>query len=99
MPVYVTEYARLARDGNNFHVAAGAEPAVANQLRTVSGASAQTAAFNEQTAFVMVHTTEIVCLAFGADPTAVTTAHRVAAGETRFYGVNAGDKLAAIVGT
>jgi hypothetical protein len=99
MPVYVTEYKALARDGFNFHMAAGVEPNVAEQVRTVSGASAQTAAFNAQTAFVMVHTTEIVCLKFGADPTAVTTSHRMGAGETRFYGVTPGHKLAAIVGT
>lgn len=99
MPVYITEYAALARDRFNFHIAAGKEPAIAEQVRTVSGASAQSAAFNEQTAFVMVHTSEAAHLAFGTNPTATTNAHRLGAGETRFYGVYPGHKLAAIAGS
>lgn len=99
MPVYITEYRALARDGFEFHVAAGAEPNLAEQAITVSGTSAQSSAFNGSTAFVMVHTSEVVCLKFGVNPTAVTTAHRLGSGETRFYGVVPGQKLAAIVGT
>lgn len=99
MPVYITEYAALARDAFNFHISAGKEPAVAEQVMTISGASSQSAPFNAQTAFIMVHTTEVACLKFGENPTAVTTNHRVGAGETRFYGVNPGQRMAAIVGT
>lgn len=99
MPVYITEYAALARDRFDFHIAAGKEPAIAEQVRTVSGASAQSSAFNEQTAFVMVHASEACHLAFGSNPTAATTAHRMGAGETRFYGVITGHKLAAIAGS
>jgi hypothetical protein len=99
MPVYVTELADIAQAATGPRIFAPQMPPVAEQQRTVSGASAQTAAFNGGTRFVMVHTTEVVCLAFGADPTAVATAHRMAVGETRFYGVRPGDKLAAITGT
>lgn len=100
MPVYITEYAELARDAFSFHVPAGKEPAIAEQQRTVSGASAQSSAFNNETAFIMVHTSESAHLAFGTSPTAVTTAHKLAAGETRYYGVPKGKsfKLAAIAG-
>jgi hypothetical protein len=99
MPVYITEYAALARDAYNFHISAGKEPAAAEQVMTISGTSSQSAVFNEQTAFIMVHTTEVACLAFGSNPTAVSNRHRVGAGETRFYGVNPGHRMAAIVGT
>lgn len=99
MPVYITEYAALARDAYSFHIAAGQEPARAEQAMTISATSAQSAAFNELTGFIMVHTTEVACLAFGENPTALNNRHRLGAGETRFYGVKPGHKLAAIVGT
>jgi len=100
MPLFLTEYANLARDiGSNF-IAAGMEPAVAEQTMTLSGTSSQSAAFNAQTAFVMVHAQEAACLKWGTNPTAVTTAQRIAAGETRFVGVPAGKsfKVAGILG-
>lgn len=99
MPVYITEYSKLATDDNGHTVASGAEPSVAEQRVTVSGTSAQSAAFTEQTDFVMIHTTEVVCLKFGTDPTATNDRHRMAAGETRFYGVKSGSKVAVIQGT
>jgi len=101
MPLFITEYRSLARDtGHNF-IAAGMEPSVAEQTMTVSGTSAPSAAFNEQTSFVMVHAQEAVCLKWGTGtPVAVTTAQRMAAGETRYVGVPAGKgfKVAAILG-
>lgn len=99
MPIFITEYEKLARAGDGPLIMAGQEPAVAEQTKSVGGASAQSSAFNARTTFVMVHASEVCHLAFGADPTAVTTAHRMGAGETRFYGVNAGQKLAVIAGS
>lgn len=99
MPLYITEYAFLARDGANYHIAAGREPAIAEQTVSVSGTSAQSSAFNAQTRFVMIHASESLHLLFGDNPTAVVTKHKMASGETRFYGVNPGDKVAAIAGS
>jgi hypothetical protein len=90
MPLFVTEYANLARDLGGYGVAAGVEPANAEQTVVVTGASTQSNAFNERTAFLMVHAQEACCVAWGVNPTAVTTAQRMAAGETRFTGVPPG---------
>ena len=99
--IYITEYAELARDAFNYHVAAGKEPNLAEQKIANPAASTQSNALNERTAFVMVHASAAAHIAFGANPTAATTGHRLAAGETRFYGVvpGAGHKIAAINGT
>lgn len=96
MPVYVTEYFALARDGNNHVIAAGQEPAEAEQEIDVSSTSAQSAAFGARTHLVMIHATEAAFLAFGTNPTAVDEAHAIGAGETRFYGVVPGQKVAAV---
>lgn len=95
---YITEYAGLARDVFNYHVAAGTEPAVDEQKVTFTTTTASSA-FNEQTRFVMIHVDAIAHLAFGDDPTATTGAHRMAANETRFYGVNPGQKVAFVTGS
>jgi len=90
MALFVTEYASLASDTFDFRIAAAMEPALANQAITISGTSGQSAAFNERTSFVMLHAQEATCVAWGTNPTAVTTAQRMGAGETRFVGVPMG---------
>jgi len=100
MPLFLTEYRDSAKDtGSNF-IAAGMEPSVAEQALTLTSSTQQTAVFNAQTSFVMVHAQEAACLAWGTNPSAVTTKQRMAAGETRYYGipVNKSFKLAAILG-
>jgi hypothetical protein len=100
MPLFLTEYRDLARDiGSNF-ISAGMEPSIADTSFTVSGTSSQSAVFNAQTAYVMVHAQEAACLAWGTNPTAVTSKQRIAAGETRFVGIPAGKsfRVAAILG-
>jgi hypothetical protein len=100
MPLFITEYAALARDGFDAQIMAGAEPAVSASSVTPGVATAQTSALNAQTAFVMLHAQEAVCVSFGTSPTAVVTQQRMAAGETRFYGVPKGKsfKIAHILG-
>jgi len=95
--IFITEYRDLARVDGAF-VAAGREPGIAEQRVAVGGASAQSSTFNAKTNFVMIETDAVCHLKFGDDPTAVTTAHRMAANEVRFYGVAAGQKVAVIAG-
>lgn len=101
MPLFITEYADQARDrGGNF-IAAGMEPCITDQAGiTISATSAQSAVFNEKTAFVMIHAQEATCVKFGTNPTAVNTAHRIAAGETRYYGIppNKSFRVAGVAG-
>ena len=97
MPLFITEYRDLAKDtGSNF-IAAGIEPALADTSFTVPG---QSAVFNEQTSFVMIHAQEATCLAWGTAPTATTAKQRMAAGETRYVGVPQGKgfRVAAVLG-
>ncbi len=98
MPLFITEYHRLARAADGPMVAAGQEPAVANQKLNVAGVADVSSPFEARTSFVMIHTTEPVHLAFGDSPVASTNAHRLGAGETRFYGVSAGHRLSVIAG-
>lgn len=100
MALFLTEYRDLGRDTNSRDIAAGMEPSVAEQSIAVSGASTQSAAFNAQTSFVMVHAQEATCLKWGTNPTAVNTNQRMAAGETRYYGIPPGKsfKVACISG-
>lgn len=77
-------------------------PPLATQHLTISGSSAPSAAFNASTNFVLVHTDSICSIAFSdtsTPPTAVTTASRMNANETRFYGVRGGGTMAVISNT
>jgi hypothetical protein len=96
--LYISEYDRQARDPRAI-VPTGQEPAIATQTITISGVSAQSAAFNAKTTFIRVHTDAICSLVFGASPTATTSGARMAANQTEFFGVVGGGKLAVITNT
>lgn len=92
--LYITEFSKFAHDFSGGTVPAPLMPGIAEQAITITGTSAQSAAFSATTTNILVHTDTACFLAFGANPTAVNTAHGVGAGETRFYGVAAGSKIA-----
>jgi len=96
--VYITEYAEVPQlNGESLSI--GTEPGVAEQQVAIAAGSTQSSAFNAKTKFIRVHTDAIVSIKIGANPTAVNTAHRLAANQTDFYGVAQGDKLATITNT
>lgn len=99
--LYITEFSHIAPTATPGGETAPAPVAagVAEQSMAITAGSTPSAAFNAKTFFVMIHTDAICSLAFGAAPTAVTTAHRMAANETRFYGVTPGQKVAVIANT
>jgi hypothetical protein len=98
--LYITEYHDIPATKNGAALPAGQEPAVVNQSVPISGASAQSAPFSARTSYIMVNTDTTCSLAFGDDSvTANPAEHRMSANETRFYGVNSGDRLAVIVNT
>jgi hypothetical protein len=90
--LYITEY-ELAYNG------VPAEPALAHQKVTISGTSAQSAAFNERTKFVRISVDGITSVLFGVDPTAEATHQRLIVGETRDYYTVGGYKVAGITNT
>lgn len=94
--LYITEVTILPRDIQQQTIPAPYMPPIAEQTVAISGASTQSAAFNTNTRFILVNCDATCSLAFGPNPSAVLTAHRMPANETRFYGVNPGDKIAVI---
>lgn len=101
--LYITEFQYLPQlNSADIIVQAPFAPGTAEQRITLGGSSTSSAAFNANTNFVMLHSDDICSLAWSVDsttPTAVITAQRMAANETRFYGVRAGGKVAAILNT
>lgn len=98
--LYICEYKNLGATSNfDDLVAAPAVPPIATQQVPISGSSVQSASFNATTFFVMLNASAACSLAWGTNPTAVATAERMSAGETRFYTVNPGQKVAVITNT
>ena len=70
--VDITEYDRLATDNSGARIAAGVEPSKMVQQLAVSGVSAATAAFDENTRTAN-HTASAKNLASNADPKQLRT--------------------------
>lgn len=72
-------------------------PGVANQTVAIGGSSIQSAAFNAQTTLIRVHA-DVICSVEigGTSPTATTSSMRFVAGQTEYFVVRPGDKLAVI---
>ena len=95
--VDITEYDKLAIDNMGARVAAGVEPAGVVQQIAVTGTSAPSVAFNQNTKFVRVHTDVTIRIKFGAGtPVVAATSQRMVAGATEYFGVTPGIKMAAI---
>jgi hypothetical protein len=99
--VYITEYARQARDASGFQMVVADEPPVTSQTVTIGGSSVQSNAFNDLTRFVRVSTDAICSIAFGTNPTATAAARRMPANTTEYFGVPQGGayKIAVITNT
>lgn len=91
--VYITEYQ------TNVAVTYQAviTPALATQTVAVGVSSTQSAAFNASTSLIRVHT-DVACSVQigGTNPTATSSSMRMAANQTEYFFVKAGDKLAVI---
>jgi hypothetical protein len=84
----ITEYEQLGEVPGGFRVPAGVEPATAKQAVTFT-TSVASAAFNNRTNFVRIHTDSICAIEFGTAPTAVAgTGTRMVAGQTEFFALN-----------
>lgn len=94
---YISEYATVGAPGPSGDIfQCPQEPALTEQLMTISGSSTQSAPFDSRTRMVRVEVDAICSLAFGLSPTAVTTAKRFAANQTEYFGVIGGHKVAVI---
>ena len=96
--MYIAEYRDMPTVNGLFFPVAQ-EPALATQTVTVSGTSAQSTAFGANTKFIGVTCDGIFSYKIAADPTATTSHFRVPANTILYFGVIAGQKLAAITNT
>lgn len=110
--LYVTEYPVVEplvyaqklgprNTGTQFALPPAAQsPKTAENNVAISGASAASAAFNAKTLLVRVHTDAICSVEVGGSaPVATTASARMIAGQTEYFLVKPGDKLAVIANT
>jgi len=96
--LYITEYAAMSVfvGANGQAGQMPAEPPIAEQT---IGTGAQSAAFNANTKFVRLHAqTNGMSVAFGTNPTATTSEHRLAQNQTEYVAIPQGQsyKVAAV---
>lgn len=93
--LYVTEF--QSAPPVSVYYQAVSTPAVANQTVSIGVSSAQSAAFNASTGIVRLHA-DVAChiVVGGASPTATSSSMRFVAGQTEYFVVIAGQKLAVI---
>lgn len=108
--LYISEYVGTAVVGRfagaSGLVAAGQEPGLDQTPIAISGAQAQSAAFGSTTKLIRVHTDSICSIVIGptslnagAGPEATTSNKRLAANQTEYFGVSAGQLLSVIANT
>lgn len=98
--LYITEYSAEGVDAQGRIMPAAVAPSITTQKIAFAGASVQSAALNEQTTLVRLHTDTACHVLFGANPTATTGNMRLAADATEYLSVkaNSGLKIAVIQG-
>jgi hypothetical protein len=99
--LYVSEYLYLAQDQRSQPVAAPQEPPVATQVLDTAGTSLSAAIVGK---FVLISADATLSyrLSAGAgssDPVATTSDMRMAAGDSRFFGVVPGAKIHIVANT
>lgn len=98
--IYIVEFSSTAIGARGQDVMSPQYPEAAKQPAiTSSGTSQQSAVFSGRTRYIQYHTDGIISVAIGPDPIADVLYDRVAGNETRFVGVNPGDRLAVITNT
>lgn len=93
--LFVAEFSKLFTEANG-PGQMGQCPPIAQQTVAIGVTTASSSAFNNATRCIRVHTDAICSIAFGAAPTATATTMRMAANQTEYFGVQAGDKIAVI---
>ncbi len=74
-------------------------PALVNQTVSIGGSSAQSSAFSSTTGIIRINTDATCRILFGTNPTALSTSMRMIAGQTEYFLVAPGQKVAVITGT
>lgn len=95
---YISEYTSVGAPSGSMDLQfqAPAEPAFVEQNVAISASSTQSAIFSVFTRLVRVHVDSVCSVLFGPNPTAVTTAKRLAANQTEYFFVQPGHRMAVI---
>jgi len=97
--LYITEFAQAGLDALNNPMPFASAPPKATQTVAITVGSVASAAFNPDTRLVRVHADAICSIEFGAAPVAAATSARMSAGQTEYYSVRGGMKVAVITNT
>lgn len=95
----ITEYSGILAYWTTASAQMVVQPSVTVQNVAIAGASAQSAAFNANTNIIRINTDAICAVLVGSSPTALTSSTRLVVGQTEYFGVKAGDKIAVIATT
>jgi hypothetical protein len=93
--LYITEFA----PGGLNVVQAAICPPLAQQTVPIGAGSAASAAFGTSTGLVRLQPDATCSIAFGFNPSATAAAMRLSAGQTEYFVVQPGSKVAAITNT
>lgn len=96
MRLHITGYRHMARDDFNQVVAAPMVPPAEEQYVEITTKSTTSEVWSKFTKFIFVKADADCSLAFGEQPVADPDFHRLDAGETRWYGVQEGHRLAVV---
>lgn len=91
--LYIKEFAELARDAKGNVIPAGLEPPVAEQVEAIGATSSQSNTLNAATRFVEIVTDANCHYKVGDDPEASTSTAYMAAGQSKFFGVQPGQSM------
>ena len=94
--LYITEFSALPIDLNLATPQLAKLPGLADQVVTYSS-STQSAAFSGSTRFIRIHTDSDCHIQVSINPTASSGNAKLIAGQTEYFGVSPGDKLAVIL--
>jgi hypothetical protein len=92
--LYVTEFSGMGAGSPAPQIAPA--QALASYTVAIGGASAQGAVFGAGTKIVRVHADVSCAILFGSNPTALATSMRMGAGQTEYFAVEPGQRVAAI---
>jgi hypothetical protein len=96
--VRIEEFQHL-HNGMTGYAAAAMFPVIAFQQVAIGAGTVQSTTFNDATRFIRVQAEGIACIDIGQNPTATAAKLRLTAGQTEYYGVSPGWKLACITTT
>jgi len=99
MATRIIEYGNIGNTGPAYPVVPSSHQIKAQAPITPSGTSAQSAAVDDNTRFVLIQADEAIYAALGSNPTATTSDYRIQAGGEQLFTVQRGQSWKVAVRT